>query len=191
MNKVLIFLLVGFFSLNFVSGLCEEGQVDINNADAEELDELPGIGEVKSQAIIDARPFDSVEDLIDVYGIGEITLKNIKDPGLACVEGSENGNVDVDSNQEDEIPPEDEQGIIGGNENDGSEINEAGLENEGNTSKVDNILVLKNDNVINLNGDEENKELVYESKNEKIGNYAIYGFALFLIFVILVLLIKD
>ena len=44
-----------------------------------------GIGPVKAQAIINSRPFESIDDLINVSGIGEVTLIKIKDQNLACV----------------------------------------------------------------------------------------------------------
>ncbi|MFA6190480.1 MAG: lamin tail domain-containing protein [Candidatus Staskawiczbacteria bacterium] len=59
--------------------------IDINNASLSQLDELAGIGPVKAQAIIDARPFSSVDDLNRVKGIGDSTLQKIKDQGFACV----------------------------------------------------------------------------------------------------------
>ncbi len=55
----------------------------MNTATATELEALPGIGEVISQAIVDYRtqngPFSSVENLLDVSGIGDATLENIRD----------------------------------------------------------------------------------------------------------------
>ena len=58
-----------------------EGAVDINTAGLDELMALPGIGEVRAQAILDDRaangPFRWPEDLIRVKGIGEGTLSGI------------------------------------------------------------------------------------------------------------------
>ena len=59
--------------------------IDINAAPLEELEKIIGIGPVLAQKIIEARPFDSLDDLIKVKGIGEITLQKIKDQGLAWV----------------------------------------------------------------------------------------------------------
>ncbi len=60
-----------------------DGKIDINSADEELLDSLPEIGEVRAKAIVDARTqmggFRSVEDLLNVEGIGEKVLEKIKD----------------------------------------------------------------------------------------------------------------
>jgi competence protein ComEA len=57
--------------------------VNVNTATADQLEALPGIGEVTAQAIIDYRtengPFSSVDELLDVSGIGDVTLENIRE----------------------------------------------------------------------------------------------------------------
>lgn len=57
--------------------------VDINTADAALLETLPGVGPATAAAILDERArrgrFTSVEDLLDVRGIGEAKLAAIRD----------------------------------------------------------------------------------------------------------------
>lgn len=57
--------------------------IDINQASAEALAELPGIGDVKAQAIIEDRdkngPFASLDALTRVQGIGEATVQGLDD----------------------------------------------------------------------------------------------------------------
>lgn len=63
---------------NYVSG-----KININTANAEQLMELNGIGEVKANAIIQYRTdyggFTSLEEIMNVKGIGEKTFEKIKD----------------------------------------------------------------------------------------------------------------
>ncbi|MBA3737632.1 MAG: helix-hairpin-helix domain-containing protein [Actinobacteria bacterium] len=59
------------------------GLININSASATELETLSGIGEVLAATIVEYRdqngPFASVEDLMDVSGIGPATLDEIRD----------------------------------------------------------------------------------------------------------------
>ena len=59
------------------------GLLDINQASAAELMALPGIGEVRSQAIVDYRTeigrFQYISQLLDVPGIGSVTFEGIRD----------------------------------------------------------------------------------------------------------------
>jgi competence protein ComEA len=60
------------------------GKVNLNAADAATLKrELNGIGEVKAKAIVEYReangPFASVDELLEVKGIGQATLEKNRD----------------------------------------------------------------------------------------------------------------
>jgi len=57
--------------------------ININTASLEELDSLPGIGPTTAQRIIDYRdangPFTTIDEIMDVSGIGPSTYDEIKD----------------------------------------------------------------------------------------------------------------
>ena len=72
------------FDIDIVSPIEEEDElIDINRASKELLTTLPGIGEATAEAIITYREevgyFDTIEDIMNVSGIGEATYNNIKD----------------------------------------------------------------------------------------------------------------
>jgi len=53
-------------------------RVDLNTANREALMELPGVGPSTADAIIAARPFNSVEDLKNVKGVGDTRFEQIR-----------------------------------------------------------------------------------------------------------------
>jgi len=187
---------------------CNSGQININSASKEELDNLDGIGPAKAEAIILSRPFNSIDDLVKVSGIKNATLNKIKAQGLACVINEEkiytiasNENARVSTNQDNQFN-QSNQNIITGNEvkNTNAEEDKTAYIDTKDASNTQNIepknLNNKNNytettkNIINLNPQQENKE-IYSSKNEIIKIYAIYFFACFLVLIIAVIFIKN
>ncbi|MFV8826746.1 helix-hairpin-helix domain-containing protein [Alkalihalobacterium sp. APHAB7] len=65
------------------SSTSENGTININQATADELQKLPGIGPAKATAIISYRdengPFQTVEELQNVSGIGPKSIEKMKD----------------------------------------------------------------------------------------------------------------
>lgn len=196
MDRRVIFLFIAIliFTLQNISAFCEDGQIDINSASLDELDELYGVGLAKAQAIIDARPFESVNDLIEVSGIAEFTLENIKNQGLACVEeesypDEEEVNTPEEVSSE-EIPPEEEipeENVI---------IEENPSDKKSDEDKEKNVIEDMPENYQNPSGDVifpneiielNSKDIKTKNGKEKLSkdNYAFYGliaFCLLLLF---------
>ncbi|MDA0738890.1 MAG: helix-hairpin-helix domain-containing protein [Nitrospirae bacterium] len=63
--------------------IAAEGQIDLNVATAQQLEQLPGIGKEIAQRIVsyrkDSGPFKSVNDLMKVKGIGLGKLAKVKE----------------------------------------------------------------------------------------------------------------
>lgn len=108
MRKLLL-VIVFILLLTNISAICNETQINVNSASTEELDSLAGIGPVYALRIIERRPFGSVDDLINVSGIGPATLEKIKQQGLACVneedvEPLQTENIENENNSTEEEP---------------------------------------------------------------------------------------
>jgi hypothetical protein len=110
MERALVVLLL-LILIPTIYATCEEGQIDINSASIEDLIKIDNIAEKRAQQIIELRPFESVDDLIRVVGIGEIYLSEIKEQDLACVDKSEEKEED-NTEDEPEEKEEDEKYII-------------------------------------------------------------------------------
>ena len=60
-----------------------DATININTADAATLEQLRGVGPAKASAIVAYRdengPFNSINDLVNVPGIGERSLEQVRD----------------------------------------------------------------------------------------------------------------
>jgi len=76
-------IVVGAPAAQSAGGDVGPARVNINSADLVALDALPGVGPVTAEAIIAWReengPFRTIDDLLEVKGIGEATLAELRD----------------------------------------------------------------------------------------------------------------
>jgi len=168
--KKLIILFIFILFLGNISALCEEGQIDINNAQKEGLIQIIYIGEVRANELINLRPFESIDELIKISGIGNITLNKIKEQGLACVEQTKNETEKAEETAKSQDIEE--------------ETFLQASETEADKPKEPVTF-----NTINLNP-KDIKSSNGEEKSESIGNYAIYGFTIFCILIAVLFMLK-
>ena len=169
MKYVFIFILLIVIFSQSIYASCSEGQIDINTATKEELDKLYGIGPVKAEEIINSRTFDSVEELINVKGIGNITLNKIKEQGLACV----NDEKEKEEQEPNEVNLE-------------KEINKNGSFAEDNKPKESEKQI--EFPIINLT----TQSIKIEKNKENTGkNYAMFGFIVFCALLVFLFILRK
>jgi len=168
MNKILLLALFLFFISN-ISATCKEGQININTASAEELDNIIWVGNATAQKIIALRPFNSVDELNKVSGIGDIKLANITSQGLACV---------ADEKTDEEVKE------IVNNVTDNSHVNDTldAVEIKTSLKETELKTITLTPKAIKS---EENSQISDKS------NYAIYGLFAFAVLLCLLFLIKK
>lgn len=70
--------LVVFFGLAYMAYSTTSGKVNINSADRQELINLPGIGKVLADRIIESRPIKSWEQLHQIEGFDDQRIRAIE-----------------------------------------------------------------------------------------------------------------
>ncbi len=107
MKRSTRFLIVSSIVL-FVLSVCgmaaaeETGKININTATLDELTQLENIGPQKAEKIIEHRqttPFEKIEDITLVSGIGEKTFEKIKDR-ITVGEGAERVEAEAEAPEE-------------------------------------------------------------------------------------------
>ena len=58
--------------------------LDLNEATVDQLAELPNVGSVRAEQIISKRPWDGINELTRVRGLGEASVQEIQNSGLLC-----------------------------------------------------------------------------------------------------------
>lgn len=175
MKEVLVLLMI-LFLISGIYAQCNETQININTALAEELIEIKHIGEVRAEEIITLRPFQSVDALINISGIGEFYLSKIKEQGLACVD------EEISKEPEEQNETEEENNEI-------SDIIEDFKEESEESDEPKKSITFDTISLKPLNP-KDIKSSNHEEKSENMGNYAIYGFVVFCILIAVLFMLK-
>jgi competence ComEA-like helix-hairpin-helix protein len=194
MRKEVVLFLFLFLIFN-ISAICNEKQININTASAEDLDKITGIGPARASAIIDSRPFSSVDDLMRVSGIAEITLDKIKTQGLACV--SEETNSGESNKEEEEVQEEEKPRIEEKTQEKEVKKEDKAIQQE--PVKLNENEVIAEDKQENIQKETivltsfDTKDIKSEKNKEKLdkNNYAIYGLIGFFILLLFLFIIKN
>ena len=183
MGKELIII----FALIILSGLihagCESNQIDINSAPAEDLDKIVWVGNTTAQKIINARPFNSIEDLLNISGIGDKKLQDIKTQALACVEfQKESPNKESSVIEDDNSSPEKNSSTY----NPFEFIPASGVQtNSSNNENITRETII----LSSQSGDTKNIKIKENVKTKSI-NYSLIGLILFSVLIVVLLLFK-
>ncbi|MDE1848929.1 MAG: helix-hairpin-helix domain-containing protein [Nanoarchaeota archaeon] len=164
MAKIFFLFLFFILLIPVVFPTCNEGQIDINSASLEELDQIIMVGPSTAEKIVLMRPFLSVDDLIDVSGIGNKTLEKIKSQGLACVSSEISGNANQSNITENESPSQAHPITMNNSENRYSPL----------TPKITEAIVLNQDNSKDI------ETGANPLSSDRIALYGLIAFGLFI-----------
>jgi len=82
-SRLLFLGLVAAFAVAVVVLLvvrwAQSGPLDLNRASISKLETLPGIGPETAKAIVKGRPYQTIEDLGKIKGIGPATIEKLRD----------------------------------------------------------------------------------------------------------------
>ena len=173
MEKKAIIILI-LFLIPFIPATCEDNQININTASLTELDKLTGIGPIKAQSIIDSRPFNNLNDLINCYGIGPATLQKIINQELACVEEEEKN---ADNEQQDEQTQDT-------NDKPPQQTSNQSVKTLDKDNKEASSIIILTSTQKNIKSEENNNKLLKTT-------YAKYGFIIFCILLGTLLILRK
>jgi hypothetical protein len=164
MIKEIFSLVVTLFLIGFISSTCNESQIDINSANASELDKIINVGPKTAEWIIGNRTYNSVDELTKIYGIGDIKIAQIKAQGVACVseevkEEINEENITNNTELQETIPEETQE------ENETTNI---GKEEKINNLKIQEIVNTKNNTIIELSPINLNSKDIKSEKDKEI-----------------------